>query len=121
MRESLDRTIASETAIRTHLAAIMKNVSTYARAGRQLGVIDEPALGESLSRLNAFLETSEIFGILKDFQAEALYNASVELSAAYTVATTGECDSAWIKAAFGRVCEALRKFWVSMGEAQSAE
>jgi hypothetical protein len=116
MHESLERTAVPEAAMRTHLGAIMKNVSTYARAARQLGVVDEAALGESLDRLKTFLETSEVFGILKDFQAEALYNASVELSAAYTVATTGDCDEAWIKASFERVGEALRKYWISMGE-----
>ena len=118
MRELLDQDASSATALRTHLGAIMKNVSTYARAARQLGVIDEAGLGESLDRLKTFLETSEIFGILKDFQAEALYNASVELSAAYTVARTGECDDAWIKASFGRVGEALRKYWISMGASE---
>jgi hypothetical protein len=118
MRASLDRTILPEAAIRTHLGAIMKNVTSYARAARQLGVIEEAALRESLDRLDAFLETSEIFGILKDFQAEALYNASVEVSAAFTVATTGESDSAWIKASFARTCEALRKYWISMGESE---
>jgi hypothetical protein len=115
MHESLERAAAPETAMRTHLGAIMKNVSTYARAARQLGVVDEAALGESLDRLKMFLETSEVFGILKDFQAEALYNASVELSAAYTVAT-GDCDEARIKASFACVSEALRKYWISMGE-----
>ena len=118
MRESLEHQAVSEAAIRTHLGAIMKNVTAYARSARQLGVVDVAALRESLDRLNAFLETSEIFGILKDFQAEALYNASVELSAAFTVATTGECDETWIKASFGRVGEALRKYWISMGASE---
>jgi hypothetical protein len=118
MRESLDPPVAPETAIRAHLSAMMKNVSTYARAARQLGVVDEAAFGESLDRLKTFLETSDIFGILKDFQAEALYNASVELTAAYTVAMTGEHDDAWIKASFARVGEALRKYWISMGKSE---
>lgn len=119
MRASLDRqSLPVITASRTHLYAIMKNVSTYARSARQLGVIDKAGLEESVDRMNEYLRTSDVFDSLKDFQAEALYDASVALTAAYKVATANDSSDA-AKEAFGRACEALRKFWASMGDVPS--
>ena len=117
MRESLDRQRSPLIATsRAHLYAIMKNVSAYARSARQLGLVDRAGLEESLDRLNEYLRSSDVFNMLKDFQAEALYDASVALSAAYKVATTDGSDA---KEAFARACEALRKFWSSMGDVPS--
>lgn len=118
MRESLDRRPAPErTALRMQLGAIVKNVSAYARAARQLGLIDKAGFEESLDRLNAYLLAPDVYGVLKDFQAEALYDANVVLHAAFKVATAdSDPDGAVTKEAFGRACEALRKFWSSMGE-----
>ncbi len=122
MRESLDHPYSpADAAIRTQLGAIMKNVSTYARAARQLGVVDKVGLEESLGWLNEYLRTAEVFGALKDFQAEALYDAGIALNAAYKVAAADGSDSSVAtKEAFGRACESLRKFWASMGEVSSA-
>ncbi len=121
MRESLDRPSAVVTAAsRNHLYAIMKNVSAYARSARQLGVVDKAGLGESLARMNEYLRTSDVLDSLKDFQAEALYDASVALSAAYKTAADG-ADGAVTKEVFGRACESLRKFWVSMGDVPIAQ
>ncbi|MGC2130229.1 MAG: hypothetical protein WA629_09045 [Candidatus Aquilonibacter sp.] len=120
MHESLDRHSAVVIAAsRNHLYAIMKNVSAYARSARQLGVVDKAGLGESLARMNEYLRTSDVFDSLKDFQAEALYDASVALSAAYKTAAADSADGAVTKETFGRACESLRKFWVSMGDVPS--
>jgi hypothetical protein len=123
MRESLDRQSAVLTAAsRNHLYAIMKNVSAYARSARQLGVVDKAALGESLDRMNEYLRTSDVLDTLKDFQAEALYDASVALSAAYKVAAADGLDNDRVtKDVFGRACESLRKFWVSMGDVPTTQ
>jgi hypothetical protein len=118
MRESLEPQSAMATAAsRTHLFAIMKNVSAYARAVRQLGMVDKAGLEESIDRMNEYLRNSDVLTTLKDYQAEALYDASVALSAAYKVAAmNGTADAALTKELFGRACEVLRKYWVSMGE-----
>ena len=122
MRESLDQQQPLYSASRTHLFAVMKNVSAFARAARQIGIVDKAGLEESLDRLNEFLRTSGVLDTLKDFQAESLYDASVGLSAAFkAAAATGDLTGPETKAAFGRACEALRKFWVSMGEVPAAD
>ncbi|HTX57497.1 MAG TPA: hypothetical protein VMD47_10415 [Candidatus Acidoferrales bacterium] len=96
----------------------MKNLSDFARSGRAHGTTDVAAFRESLERMNAQLLRNEVYGVLKDFQAEALYGAAVALTAACTVGDSSEWrDTASIKAAFERACEKLRKFWTSMGEA----
>jgi hypothetical protein len=123
MRESLDRRPAPElTALRTQLGAIVKNVSAYARSARQLGITDKAGLEESLDRLDAYLLAPDVYGVLKDFQAEALYDANVILHAAYRIATHDRDPNGEItKEAFGRACEALRKFWASMGEVSTSD
>ncbi|HTV92531.1 MAG TPA: hypothetical protein VMG98_07425 [Verrucomicrobiae bacterium] len=121
MRESLDHLPALErVALRTQLGAIVKNVSAYARSARQLGITDKAGLEESLDRLNAYLLAPDVYGVLKDFQAEALYDANVTLHAAFKTATAErDPNGATAKEAFGRACDALRKFWSSMGEVSS--
>jgi hypothetical protein len=123
MRESLDRRPAPElTALRTQLGAIVKNVSAYARSARQLGITDKAGLEESLDRLDAYLLAPDVYGVLKDFQAEALYDANVILHAAYRIAAHDRDPNSEItKEAFGRACEALRKFWTSMGEVSTSD
>jgi len=122
MRESLDRQPAPEfTALRIQLGAIVKNVSAYARSARQLGLTDRAGLEESLDRLNAYLLAPDVYGVLEDFQAEALYDANVALHAAFKIGTRDlDAEAKATKEAFGRACEALRKFWSSMGEVSSS-
>ena len=112
----------ANAATRVQIGAVMKNVSAYARAARNAGTTDAVAFGQSLEQLNALVGTWKFCAALKDYQAEALYDAAVALNAAYKVAITkGVSDAASIKDGFTPACAALRKFWVSMGEAQAAE
>ncbi|HTU69087.1 MAG TPA: hypothetical protein VMF11_02105 [Candidatus Baltobacteraceae bacterium] len=108
-----------DRAIRTQIAAIVKAVTVYARAGRQRGVTDYAGFREAIDQLNAHLLGWEVSAALKDYQVEALYDASFALNAACKAGAAkaaAEPDAAAIKESFERGCESLRKFWVSMGE-----
>ncbi len=110
----------ANAATRVQIGAVMKNVSAFAGAARNAGTTDAAAFGQSLEQLNALVLTWKFCAALKDFQAEALYDAAVSLNAAYKAASASAwADPVVTKGAFGRTSEVLRKFWVSMGEAQA--
>lgn len=108
-----------DAAIRAQIAAIVKAVTVYARAGRQRGVTDYAGFREALDQLNTHLLGWEVSAALKDYQVEALYDATFALNAACKAGAANAAaasDAGGIKESFERGCESLRKFWVSMGE-----
>jgi hypothetical protein len=110
----------ANAAMRVQIGAVMKNISAFAGAARNAGTTDTAAFGQSLEQLNPLIGTWKYCAALRDFQAEALYDAVVTLNAAYKAASASAwADPVVTKGAFLRTSEVLRKFWVSMGEAQA--